>query len=394
VSSPEIARGVAAGQRSAEAPQDVVLRPLIGWSFEDHISRPGLDDLSAQHEHRLVRDPVCLLTPAGSKANHPDNVVYAGGKVWVGWQNITAKDGFDNKSSTIGEYATSGKLVKSWSLGGPTAGTGCHTDGMREDPVTHLVWVMCNEDGNPRLYTIDPASSTATQITLPKTPHGGGFDDIQFLNGMAFIDASNPTLNSAGANVFPALYKITISGSTASLTPVLKGGATGTTLNPPVSSITMPLTDPDSMMIDPQGDLVLDGQADQQLLFIHNAGTAGQTVKVLPVGTPLDDTMWPTSSKGCMIIADNASGVFTVCRRGRVPSINHARLLNEACECGSGQALRWPGDRHRCDRRACPHYLRDHHRRRRQCRPGEGSALCASTYAAARMAHHPGQPAR
>jgi hypothetical protein len=256
---------------------------------------------------------VCLLIPATSKANHPDNVVYTGGKIWIGWQNITAKDGADNKSSTVGEYTTSGKLVKTWTLGGPTAGTGCHTDGMRMDPATHLMWVMCNEDGSPQLWTIDPASSTPTSITLPKTPHGGGFDDIQFLNGMAFIDASNPTLNSAGNNVFPALYKVTLSGTKASLTPVLKGGATATSLNPPVKSTSLPLTDPDSMMIDSQGDLVLDSQADMQLIFIHNPGAAGQTVKVLPVGTPVDDTVWPTSSKGCMIIADNNSGVYSAC---------------------------------------------------------------------------------
>jgi hypothetical protein len=250
---------------------------------------------------------VCLFIPATSKANHPDSVVYANGKVWIGWQNITAKDGADNKSSTIGEYTSTGALVKSWTLGGPTAGTGCHTDGMRMNPSTGQMWVMCNEDGSPRLFTIDPASSTATEITLPKTPHGGGFDDIQFLNGLAFIDASNPTLNSAGANVFPALYTVTISGTTASLTPVLKGGAKADTLNPPVTSTTLPLTDPDSMMIDPQGDLVLDSQADMQLLFIHNAGTPSQTVKVLGVGTPVDDTVWPTSTNGCMIIADNGT---------------------------------------------------------------------------------------
>ena len=256
---------------------------------------------------------VCLLIGATSKANHPDSVVYAGGKVWIGWQNITAKDGADNKSSTIGDYTTGGTLVKSWTVGGPTAGTGCHTDGMRMNPTTNVLWVMCNEDGSPRLFTIDPAGSTATEITLPKTPHGGGFDDIQFLNGLAFIDASNPTLNSAGVNVFPALYKVTLNGTTASLTPVLKGGAKGTTLNPPVTSIPLPLTDPDSMMIDPQGDLVLDSQGDMQLLFIHNPGTASQSVKVLGVGTPVDDTVWPTSSNGCMIIADNASGVYSVC---------------------------------------------------------------------------------
>ena len=256
---------------------------------------------------------VCLLIAATSKANHPDSVVYAGGKVWIGWQNITAKDGADSKSSTIGEYTTSGTLIKSWSIGGPTAGTGCHTDGMRMNPTTNVLWVMCNEDGSPRLFTIDPSASTATEITLPKTPHGGGFDDIQFLNGLAFIDASNPTLNSSGANVFPALYTVTLSGTTASLTPVLKGSAKGTTLNPPITSITMPLTDPDSMMIDPQGDLVLDSQGDMQLLFIHNPGTPSQSVKVLGVGTPVDDTVWPTSSNGCMIIADNASGVYSVC---------------------------------------------------------------------------------
>jgi hypothetical protein len=257
---------------------------------------------------------VCLLIPATSTANHPDNVVYGAGKIWIGWQNITAKDGTDAKPSTIGEYTTAGKLVKSWTLGGPGAGTGCHTDGMRMNPATNVLWVMCNEDGSPRLFTIDPASSTATQITLPKTPHGGGFDDIQFVNGKAFIDASNPTLNSAGKNVNPALYSVTLSGTTAQLTPVLKGGATVTTLNPPITQTTAPLTDPDSMMIDPQtGDLVLDSQGDMQLLFIHNPGGPGQTVKALAVGTPLDDTVWPTSSKGCMIIADNASGVYSAC---------------------------------------------------------------------------------
>jgi hypothetical protein len=51
------------------------------------------------------------------------------------------------------------------------------------------------------------------------------------------------------------------------------------------------------------------------------------------------------------------------------------------------------GDRYRRDHRAHPYYLRHHHRRRCQCRPGESSALGARAHAAARMAHHPGQPA-
>src|SRR5260370_8862739 len=144
-------------------------------------------------------------------------------------------------------------------------------------------------------------------------PWGGGFDDIQFVNGVAYADASNPSLNSAGNNTHTALYRITLSGTTATLTPVLSGMPKATTLNPPISSTTLNLTDPDSMMIDPQGDLVLDSQGDQVLLFIHGLGTKSQTIKSLSVGTPVDDTVWPTSSKGCMIIADNGSGVYSVC---------------------------------------------------------------------------------
>jgi hypothetical protein len=250
---------------------------------------------------------VCLLIPATTTANHPDNVVYDGTNIWIGWQNITAKDGTDTKTSTIAQYTTSGKLVKSWTVPG-------HTDGMRNDPTSHLMWVMCDEDGKPRLYTIDPSSASPTTYTLPDpTSWGGGFDDIQFVNGAAYSDASNPSLNSAGQNTNPILYKITLSSGKATLTPVLTNKAKAISLNPPIAPVSLNVTDPDSMMIDPQGDLVLDAQADQQLLIIHGLGTSAQTIKVLAVGTPVDDTVWPTSTKGCMIIADNASGVYSVC---------------------------------------------------------------------------------
>jgi len=175
---------------------------------------------------------VCLFIPATTNANHPDNVVIDGGHVWIGWQNITAKNGSDTEHSTIAEYTTSGKLVKSWNVLG-------HTDGMRMNPTTHQMWVMCDEDGNPRLFTIDPAASTATQITLPPQPWGGGFDDIQFVKGVAYSDASSPTLNSAGKNPFPALYKITISGTKATLTKVLPGQPKATTINLPATSTTL-----------------------------------------------------------------------------------------------------------------------------------------------------------
>jgi hypothetical protein len=270
---------------------------------------------------------VCLFIPATTNANHPDNIVYDGSHVWVGWQNITAKDGTDTKHSTIAEYTTSGTLVKSWNVIG-------HTDGMRMDPATHMMWVMCDEDGNPRLYTINPSSSTATQYTLPKTAWGGGFDDIQAVNGNMYADASNPTLNSAGKNIYPALFKVQLSGTKAVLTPVLMADTKATTINLPATNVTLNLTDPDSMMIDPQGDLVLDSQGDSEMLFIHGLGTSAQKVSVLTVGTQVDDTAWPTTPRGCIIVADGNSGVYSVCSSSWVPGSAFSAAPNDSTVIG------------------------------------------------------------
>lgn len=250
---------------------------------------------------------VCLFAASTTKYNHPDNILVSGSNVIVGYQNITAKDGTDNKTSTIVEFSSDGTLQKQWTVGG-------HTDGMRVDPTSKLLWVMSNEDGSPRLFTIDTTSTAAAVgYTLDATPHGGGFDDVQFLGGLALIDASNPTLDANGNNVFPALYSVTLSGTKAHLTKLLMANASATTIATPSKTVTLNLTDPDSMMITPQGDLMLDSQADGEILFIHNVGTAQQTVKVLSVGTQVDDSVFVTSSKGCMLITDNASGVYSVC---------------------------------------------------------------------------------
>ncbi len=255
---------------------------------------------------------VCLFAAATTTASHPDNVVVSGSDVFIGWQNITAKDGTDTKTSTITQYATAGKLVHSWSVIG-------HTDGMRFDPSTHLLWVMCNEDGKPRLYTIDTTTKAVKHIILPPTPHGGGFDDVQIVGGKVFIDASNPTLTAGGKNPNPSLYSVVLSGNTAKLTNVLSGQPKATTINLPATSTTLNLTDPDSMMIGPNGELVLDSQGDSEMLFITSPGTPQQSVKVLSVGTQVDDTVFVPGSKGCLLVADNNSGVFSICSSVWVP---------------------------------------------------------------------------
>lgn len=269
---------------------------------------------------------VCLFVAATTTANHPDSLVVSGSDVFVGYQNITAKDGTDTKTSTISEFTTAGKLLRSWSIRG-------HNDGLRMNPTTHLLWAMCDEDGNARLFIINPTVSGTSAIkeyTLQKTPHGGGFDDIQFVNGLALIDASNPTLNKAGQNIYPALYTVQLSGTKANLTPVLMADTKATTIQTPVSTVRLNLTDPDSMMIDPQGNLVLDSQGDSEMLFIQHVATPQQKVSVLTVGTQVDDTVFPTTTKGCVLVADNNSGVYSICSDVWVPGTPYTAAPNDS----------------------------------------------------------------
>ena len=231
----------------------------------------------------------------------PDSLVVDQGFVYIDYQNTTAKDCTDKFTSTVVQYDMTGKMLKSFTVPG-------HSDGMRADPSTHLLWVTSCEDGNPKFVTIDPTSGTITPYAFPSpTPHGGGYDDLTFLNGLVFIAASNPTLNSAGVNVFPAIDKMTLSNGKVNLTPVLMGNATATDLIAN-AKVSLNLVDPDSMTVDSKGQLVLVNQAGSQLVFLQNPGTSQQTVTAVPVGNQLDDTVWATSSQGRLLVADGTTG--------------------------------------------------------------------------------------
>jgi sugar lactone lactonase YvrE len=222
------------------------------------------------------------------------------GFVYIDYQNTTAKDCTDKNTSTVVQYDMNGKMLKTFTVPG-------HSDGMRADPSTHLLWVTSCEDGNAKFVTIDPSSGTITPYIIPPSPHGGGYDDLCFLNGMVFIAASNPNLNSAGANVFPAVDKITLGNGKVNLTPVLMGNATATDLLAKAKT-TLSEVDPDSMTVDAKGQLVLVNQAGSELVFLNNPGTPQQTVTRMPVGDQLDDTVWTTSSQGRLLVSDGVIG--------------------------------------------------------------------------------------
>jgi hypothetical protein len=251
------------------------------------------------------------LFATGGKYTSPDSIVTDDKYVYVGYQNDSLPDGSNGKSSTIVQYTWDGDIVQTFTIVG-------HCDGLRIDPATHLVWATVNEDANAVLYIINPKSDAIVSYAFTSAPHGGGYDDLAFTNGMVFVAASNPMLNSAGVNTAPALAQITISGGKLVLTPVLMGDATAldTTTN---QQVTLNEIDPDSLSLDPQGDVVLDNQAGAELVFLHNAGTAQQTVTRIPLGTQVDDSAWATAKEGKLFVVDSKANAIYIVRADFTP---------------------------------------------------------------------------
>jgi hypothetical protein len=231
----------------------------------------------------------------------PDSIAVLGGNVFVGYGNNVSTTGSDGKTSTIVEYSPKGAVVRIYSVLG-------HNDGLRIKPGTHQLWAMQNEDANPNLVIIDTDTHTQKTYTFGPTPHGGGYDDIAFqgTNGeTVFISASNPANNP---NRGPAIVKATINGNSVSVSPVL--WANGFAADIPTSAtVRLNLQDPDSMIFNPLGDLVLDSQADAELIILRNPGTGAQKnfhlgLTVNGSAAQVDDTVFATSSEGLLLLSD------------------------------------------------------------------------------------------
>jgi hypothetical protein len=244
-------------------------------------------------------------SPTG--ASQPDSIVVDGSSVFVGYGNGAAKDG-SSGSSTIVQYDSNGHIINTWSVAG-------HNDGLKVDPRTHLVWALQNEDGNPNLVIIDPRTGTQTLYTFGPVANGGGYDDIAFVDGKAFLTESNPQGNP---NTAPAVVEATLVGTTVQVTPILNGNATATNLvtGQPVM---LNLQDPDSMTVDRAGNLVLTSQADNEIITIHHPGQSNQYVTVLPLQLSVDDTLFLPDRHGhgnggghggAVLITDQATGTI------------------------------------------------------------------------------------
>jgi hypothetical protein len=234
--------------------------------------------------------------------SQPDSIAVSGGYIYIGYGNGVAKDGTDGKSSTIVKYKMNGDVVTSFSVVG-------HNDGLRVNPHTKKLWALQNEDGNPNLAILDPKTGAQTVYTFAPTAHGGGYDDIAFRGRDVFLSASNP---SGNPNSAAAVVRATISGSMVNVTEVLNGSAVATDI-PTDTPVTLNLQDPDSMVFNQFGDLVLDSQADGELIIVHHLGAINQSVYHLGLtlngsSTQVDDTVVATSAHGTILVSDPDAG--------------------------------------------------------------------------------------
>ncbi|HTC62250.1 MAG TPA: hypothetical protein VK709_05365 [Candidatus Saccharimonadales bacterium] len=249
---------------------------------------------------------VFAKAPTGLSA--PDSIAILGEHVFVGYGDGHLPDGSDGLSSQIVEYKMDGTVEYTYTVVG-------HNDGLKVDPVTHLLWAIQNEDANANLVIIDPQTHRTKFYTFGPTLHGGGYDDLVFRDCKVFVSASNPAKNP---NTGPAIVSARLQGNLVVTEPVLAGEASAIDI-PTDATIQLNLQDPDSMTLDPLGNIVLDSQGDQELIIVSNPDSPNQRVLRLPLtyltsggamSVETDDTAFITSSEGFILFADK--GLNTV----------------------------------------------------------------------------------
>ena len=253
----------------------------------------------------------------------PDSIAVADGHVFIGYGNGNLPDGSDGKSSNIIEYTEDGKVVHVYTVLG-------HNDGLKAVPNTPYLLALQNEDANPNLVVIDSASRSQTLYNFAAPPaHGGGYDDMVIRKGKLYISASNPAYNP---NDKPAIVEGEFQNGLITVSPVLEGNATATDVVTG-QTVTLNLQDPDSMTLDPLGDLLMTSQADAELVLVRRPGKADQSVLQIPLTSPYgsaqaDDTIFTPADDGVILVADTpANIIYAIHKQAFVPNAAYTAAL-------------------------------------------------------------------
>jgi hypothetical protein len=252
-----------------------------------------------------------LFARGNAALYNPDGIVVTSDYVFVVWQGQS--DHLPGPS-TIVKYDRRGHALGSLPLTG-------RVDGLRLNPYTNLIWAVLNNDGQngspkrqPLLYTINPNSLATKRYAFPAVqPHGGGYDDIAFVGGKAYLSAASPTLTATGVNDKPVVVSATLTAAdTVAISPILYGTAVGYDENTGTFH-RLNITDPDSLAVDATNDLVLVGDNDQEVIVIaHPGGGSSQSVRRYGFGTQFDDVAFTSGTSGTLWIADTTQNAVYV----------------------------------------------------------------------------------
>ncbi|HEY1949852.1 MAG TPA: hypothetical protein VGG97_22760, partial [Bryobacteraceae bacterium] len=230
-------------------------------------------------------------------ATQPDSVSFGDNSLWIAYTNGAASDG-SSGSSTVVQYSLSGSVTNKWTITGNVDGLRVALDG--------TVWALQNNDANATTTLINPNTKAVTSLTWGSSytannnAVGRGFDDIAFRGSQTFLSETNPATGND-----PTVLKLSSPvSSPLQVSPIVNSAINGTNMATGKQGSTT-ITDPDSLILAPNGDLVLTGEADQTMVWIHNPGAANQSESYLPLqgvnGNP-DDSVFPTSSAGTFYV--------------------------------------------------------------------------------------------
>ena len=264
-----------------------------------------------------------FATGGAVSSTQPDSIYYANGSVWVSYQNGADSTGLSG-SSTVVRYSPAGVLQNTWSIKG-------NVDGLRVDP-TGMAWALQNNDGNSTLTVINPVTNATTLYTYGNSytnVPNRGFDDVVFPQGNTFLTETNPASNSD-----PIVLRLTTGlVSPLQVSGILNSQFTGTNLATG-TSMSDTITDSDSLVVRPNGDLVLTGEADRQLVFISKAGTGSQSVSFInllgPSGKPDDVAFNGRYTAGYFLVSDTGGNtVYKILASGLSPNMTFVDIGNE-----------------------------------------------------------------
>jgi hypothetical protein len=263
--------------------------------------------------------------PPGGATAPDDLAISADGKnLWVGYGNNVAADGTGGPSNLVEYDIASGAVMQNISIPG-------HLDGLKINPASGDVWATENEDGSPTLTIVDPKNGKFKTSTFATTSITGGLDDLVFAGresdvfivASSQVDTTTPVIVQLSGKPKKTVTSVmsTLTGSPANVWNVVTNA----------NETTDQIGDPDSMTIDPAGELVLDNRSDDSLYIVRNPSAAKPVLRVplklAGLAVAVNDTIFTTSettgessTAGTVFITDTSANAIYMLSKPYFPS--------------------------------------------------------------------------